>query len=206
MLNVVQFFSFRDTFSQTFASDCSACVAQGAADVNALRSCGSFVDQTVRSAMANATAPDKSTRRSIKERSAQTGQQKRRDEALQRQQAARQDFADHARQLATLASESPVDGARDQVLVTSGTTLVVDRCFRSAVTICSLMARCCMLQNVSTSGRCEDSGTAMEGMAYTSTHAETSKQYYARQLMQPEWLTDIPADMCTNWCEVSFPF
>ena len=65
--------------------------------------------------MANTTAPDKPTRRSIKASSAKSGQQKRRDEALQRQQAARQDFTNHARQLATLASGSPADGTRDQV-------------------------------------------------------------------------------------------
>lgn len=76
--------------------------------------------------MANTTAPDKPTRRSIKASSANSGQQKRRDEALQRQQAARQDFADHARQLATLARGSRADGARDQVplpaVVTSEST------------------------------------------------------------------------------------
>ena len=185
-------------------------VVQGATTVNALRSYGCFVNQTLGSDMANTTAADKPIRRSIKARSAKSGQQKRRDEALQRQQAARQDFADHARQLATLASGSPADGARDQValasVVTPELTSLVHRCLWSASTICSLMVGCFVLQDASTSGRCESSDTAMEGRAFTSSQAETSKQYYARQLMQPEWLTDIPVDMCTNWCAISSPF
>lgn len=65
--------------------------------------------------MANAAAPlvvsSKPTRRSIKAATGRSGQQKRRDEALQRQQAARQDFADHARQLATLAAGAPAQSA-----------------------------------------------------------------------------------------------
>lgn len=53
------------------------------------------------------------TRRSIRTASAKGGQQRRREEALQRQQAARQDFADHARQLVTLAAGSLVQPASD---------------------------------------------------------------------------------------------
>ncbi|KAL3143993.1 hypothetical protein ABBQ32_003801 [Trebouxia sp. C0010 RCD-2024] len=122
--------------------------------------------------MGNATATvaplRKPTRRSIKAASRKTGQQKRREEALQRQQAARQDFADYARQLATSAGGSPAQpGSGDQ--------------------------------DASTSSRHDPWDTAVEGRAHTALQAETSKQYYARQLMQPEWLTDIPADLCTNW-------
>ena len=72
--------------------------------------------------------------------------------------------------------------------------------------IFSFMVGCFVLQVASTSGRCEASDTAMEGRAFTSAQAETSKQYYARQLMQPEWLTDIPVDMYTNWYAISSPF
>lgn len=66
--------------------------------------------------MSNAAAPSKPTRRSIKAASGKNGQQKRREEALQRQQAARQDFADHARQLASLAVGS-FGGNGDLVLL-----------------------------------------------------------------------------------------
>ena len=74
--------------------------------------------------MANAAAAlvpsAKPTRRSIKAGSGKSGQQKRREEALQRQQAARQDFADHARQLATLAGGSPAQPASgDQARLTA---------------------------------------------------------------------------------------
>ena len=48
----------------------------------------------------------KQPRKSIKAASGQSGQQKRRDEALQRQQAARRDLGDHARKLATLAANA----------------------------------------------------------------------------------------------------
>lgn len=75
--------------------------------------------------MANAAAPSKPVRRSIKAATGKSGQQKRRDEALQRQQAARQDFADHARQLASLAVGSSGGGGGgvggDQVLLQSTT-------------------------------------------------------------------------------------
>ena len=48
----------------------------------------------------------KHPRKSIKAASGQSGQQRRRDEALQRQQAARRDLGDHARKLATLAANA----------------------------------------------------------------------------------------------------
>lgn len=74
--------------------------------------------------MANAAAPSKPTRRSIKAASGKNGQQKRRDEALQRQQAARQDFADHARQLASLAVGS--SGGGDQVLLNHASVVTAE--------------------------------------------------------------------------------
>ena len=48
----------------------------------------------------------KPTRINIKAASGKSGQQKRRDEALHRQQAARRDLRDHARRLASLAANT----------------------------------------------------------------------------------------------------
>ena len=53
------------------------------------------------------SAARKPPRKSIKALSGQSSQQKRRDEALQRQQAARRDLGHHARKLATLAANTP---------------------------------------------------------------------------------------------------
>lgn len=53
------------------------------------------------------SAARKPPRKSIKAFSGQSSQQKRRDEALQRQQAARRDLGHHARKLATLAANAP---------------------------------------------------------------------------------------------------
>ena len=55
---------------------------------------------------ADTEPPNKPSRRSIKAASGKSGQHKRRDEALQRQQAARQNFVDHARRLATSGAVS----------------------------------------------------------------------------------------------------
>lgn len=35
--------------------------------------------------------------------------------------------------------------------------------------------------------------------AATQEPTESLRQYYARQLMQPEWLTDIPEALCSEW-------
>jgi len=70
--------------------------------------------------MSGSQQPDgaarKPPRKSIKAFSGQSSQQKRRDEALQRQQAARRDLGHHARNLATLAGNalSRVDQEIDQ--------------------------------------------------------------------------------------------
>lgn len=63
-------------------------------------------------------ASRKPVRKSIKAASGKSGQQQRREEALQRQQAARRDLGDHARRLAFLASEGPSRAGHetDQVL------------------------------------------------------------------------------------------
>ncbi len=62
------------------------------------------------------SAARKPPRKSIKAFNGQSSQQKRRDEALQRQQAARRDLGHHARKLATLAANAPprVDQEVDQ--------------------------------------------------------------------------------------------
>lgn len=61
-------------------------------------------------------AARKPPRKSIKAFSGQSSQQKRRDEALHRQQAARRDLGRHARKLATLTVNAPsrVDQEVDQ--------------------------------------------------------------------------------------------
>lgn len=74
----------------------------------------------------------------------------------------------------------------------------------SSHSACSTGKMLCAVQYASVSSTHEASDTAMEGRVLTSVQAETSKQYYARQLMQPEWLTDIPADLSANWCAVCF--
>lgn len=33
----------------------------------------------------------------------------------------------------------------------------------------------------------------------TATNAQNLRQYYAQQLMQPEWLTDVPDDLSSDW-------
>jgi len=64
----------------------------------------------------NDSTARKPPRKSIRTFSGQSSQQKRRDEALQRQQAARRDLGHHARKLATLAANAPsrVDQEVDQ--------------------------------------------------------------------------------------------
>lgn len=32
---------------------------------------------------------------------------------------------------------------------------------------------------------------------------ESLRQYYAKQLMQPEWLTDVPQDLHKDWSDAS---
>ncbi|DBA86304.1 TPA: hypothetical protein ACH3X2_005543 [Trebouxia sp. C0005] len=105
-------------------------------------------------------AARKPPRKSIKAFSGQSSQQKRRDEALHRQQAARRDLGRHARKLATLTVNAPsrVDQEVDQAVLNS------------------------------------------EGMQSSNQEPDESlREYYARQLMQPEWLTDMPENLCSEW-------
>ncbi len=44
-----------------------------------------------------------------------------------------------------------------------------------------------------TSAKARRSAKEIEG-------GEHPKAFYARQLMQPEWLTDMPPDLQHNWC------
>ncbi|DBA77616.1 TPA: hypothetical protein ACH3X1_009415 [Trebouxia sp. C0004] len=114
--------------------------------------------------MSDSRQPDsaacKPPRKSIKAFSGQSSQQKRRDEALQRQQAARRDLGNHARKLATLAANalSRVDQGTDQAV------------------------------------------SDFEGVQSSNQEPDESlREYYARQLMQPEWLTDMPENLCSEW-------
>lgn len=39
----------------------------------------------------------------------------------------------------------------------------------------------------------------MDGINPKTLSGNTLKAYFARQLMQPEWMSDIPLDLSSNW-------
>jgi hypothetical protein len=43
----------------------------------------------------------------------------------------------------------------------------------------------------------------MDGVDPHGLSGSTLRAYFARQLMQPEWMTDIPADLASSWCVMS---
>ncbi|KAK9808700.1 hypothetical protein WJX72_002173 [[Myrmecia] bisecta] len=98
-------------------------------------------------------------------------QQKRREQALEKQRSARRDFTNHARQLALQQADQQDDEMQEEkppVEVRPG-----------------------MLAEASSEGSQATAGRVQP--------VEGTKQYYAQQLMQPEWLTDIPCRLASDW-------
>ncbi len=44
------------------------------------------------------------------------------------------------------------------------------------------------------------------GRDASNTAAETTREHWARQLMRPEWMVDVPRNLAAEWCNASaFP-
>lgn len=63
------------------------------------------------------------------------------------------------------------------------------------------------MHDSSTSGRREAAEEGLSAQLYGMGGVDTSRMsgaalrsYFAKQLMAPEWLTDIPTDLARNWC------
>ena len=130
-------------------------------------------------------------------------QAKRRSEALTRQRDARRDLSNHIRRVALEAF------AQDAEAEVSACSL---HFYKHWLDVCLPLR--CLVDEVQShhSQDLEAVGqpASAEGEAHTGrprhrprSHAgdtESAQSFYARQLMQPEWLTDVPVDLASHWC------
>lgn len=120
-------------------------------------------------------------------------QNERRAHALGRQRKARTDRVNNLRLLlepGVSREETDCDGA----------SIATDSDARGGVELAASMA----IDRTSTSrcrADCEDDGL-IQKQAHT---ADNMRLFYTRQLMQPEWLTDVPDDLAQSWCVMPRP-
>ena len=41
------------------------------------------------------------------------------------------------------------------------------------------------------------------GRDASTSAAETTREHWARQLMRPEWMVDVPRNLAAEWCSLS---
>ncbi|CAD7696609.1 unnamed protein product [Ostreobium quekettii] len=103
--------------------------------------------------------------------------QRRRDEALQRQRAMRQERTDLARKVA-----------------------MADREKTPELELCGPSTNSCdwdLHQAFESSLHIDDSRSSL--CQAGPDRGEKPKQFYSKQLMLPEWMTDVPPDLASKW-------
>ena len=127
--------------------------------------------------------------------------QQRRQDALERQRTARWDRTRHARLLA-LQQPSRLAGSSDLPRQQVFHTKAISEHQRA----CKPLRRQCKLSTPVTNHLITVDGVyclqdeQMQEEAGAMPASASTREYWAGQLMQPEWLIDIPEDLATDWC------
>ena len=138
--------------------------------------------------------------------------ERRRSEALERQSAARRDLLSHARCLAGFDG-----GQAPRVRAPQGQRLAQRHCDHphclGGGTILSLWLPLQGADAEPVPDRKDADMQERQPASCRSRHAQgkraqegaAARAFYAQQLMQPEWLTDIPAALASSWCSQLLP-
>jgi len=129
-------------------------------------------------------------------------QEARRADALERQRAQRQGAIDYARCLADI--RVGVESDLPQVRLRSKPTIIPAG---SSAVVMVHLAYCTQGKGVQVAHRGSDDGATQSmqpepssGQQQEAGAQQSMRNYFAEQLMQHEWMTDIPEDLAQNWC------
>ncbi|GAQ80912.1 m3G-cap-specific nuclear import receptor [Klebsormidium nitens] len=130
--------------------------------------------------------------------SSRPDQQKRRELALARQREARKELQAHARRLSQVLTEEAEfnDGTQEDLMYLEAETATDESSFRQGTT---------GQEPAESSGI--PPGDSLRGQISPgdSVRGQQLREWYARQLLQPEWMIDVPPDLATNWSVMARP-
>eukprot|EP00879_Flechtneria_rotunda_P028653 GHRR01030858.1.p1 GENE.GHRR01030858.1~~GHRR01030858.1.p1 ORF type:complete len:160 (+),score=55.64 GHRR01030858.1:318-797(+) len=127
-------------------------------------------------------------------------QQKRRELALERQKQSRHDKVQQVRSLAhATLQDAPADGsqAMQEVLPNQQHQQQPQLVQQEATAAAGTTSTTCSSNSSQFPEDIEVFG--LDGINPYSLSGANLRAYFARQLMQPEWLTDTPSDLATSW-------
>eukprot|EP00242_Pyramimonas_sp_CCMP2087_P014178 CAMPEP_0198218704 /NCGR_PEP_ID=MMETSP1445-20131203/70703_1 /TAXON_ID=36898 /ORGANISM="Pyramimonas sp., Strain CCMP2087" /LENGTH=394 /DNA_ID=CAMNT_0043895857 /DNA_START=64 /DNA_END=1244 /DNA_ORIENTATION=+ len=126
-------------------------------------------------------------------------QQRRRDQAMERQKTARRDLAVHARRLAI-----PDDSSSQEQSTTPQQTCEM---YENAESAAAASVSSMEMEKEGTRENGGQKGENGETARYSPscTNQDSSRSFYATQLVSPEWMVDIPQDLQKNWYVLSHP-
>ena len=129
-------------------------------------------------------------------------QEARRADALERQRAQRQGAMDYARCLGDIRVGVEIN--LPQVRLRSKPSIIPAG---SSAMFMVHLAYCTQGKGVQVAHRGNDDGATQSmqpepssGQQQEATAQQSMRDYFAEQLMQHEWMTDIPEDLAQNWC------
>ena len=127
-----------------------------------------------------------------------TWHEQRRTEALERQRAHRQSLVDHARRMGDLARDATDNLPQVSLLNTLSSTSC------PLVSYTSTHWASCLQDEQSEGAHWEERWETTCARPSTEQHQameqQSMRENFSRQLMQHEWMTDIPEDLGQDWC------